>query len=203
MSRIIFSKKSLTSSIEGDIKVNSKATADTYSLTTIDHDKLKNRDLADQHPISAITGLNTIITQLESGVEEATNKATIAESQATIAITKAEEALTNHLYEYLVYFNFNKSGTGAAYYSVYFTLKSTIEYDPQEIDFAILRNMIIANGDHVQCSCQTAGPLDMNIISTSTNAGDDTIMVDCKSGDFYEFYSFSDLEDYSITKLNY
>jgi len=64
MANIIFTKKSLSSSIEGDIKVNSKADAGTYSITTIDHDKLKNRDLPDQHPIDAITGLTDTIQEI-------------------------------------------------------------------------------------------------------------------------------------------
>lgn len=64
MANIIFTKKSLSSSIEGDIKVNSKADAGTYSITTIDHDKLKNRDLPDQHPIEAITGLTDTIQEI-------------------------------------------------------------------------------------------------------------------------------------------
>lgn len=107
------------------------------------------------------------------------------------------------VYEYAVYFEFQKTGTGSGYYSVYFNLKSSTEYDPQDIDFSTLRSLIIANGDHVACTCQSQASLNMNIISTSSNAGDDTILVDSKSADYFEFMSFNELENYSITKLNY
>lgn len=106
--------------------------------------------------------------------------------------------------EFVVYFEFAKTGTGAANYSVYFNLKAKRnKYSGSNLSFSQLRSLIIANGNHVECSCQTQGTLDMNIISTSENAGDPTILVDSKTGDFFEFYSFSDLTNYSITELTY
>lgn len=106
--------------------------------------------------------------------------------------------------EFAVYFEFNKSGTGAGYYSVYFNLKAKrTKYASSNLSFGQLRDLIIANGNHVECTCQSQGTLDMNMISTSTNAGDDTILVDSKSGDFFEFYSYNDLTNYSITELTY
>lgn len=108
------------------------------------------------------------------------------------------------VYEYAVSMEFNKTGTGAGYYTVYFTLRSTTNYyNTQDIDFTALRNMIIANGNNVVCSCHTSSTLNMNSVSTSENAGDPTILIDSRTSDFYEFYSLSELTNYSITKLNY
>lgn len=106
--------------------------------------------------------------------------------------------------EFAVYFEFQKSGTGAGYYSVYFNLKAKRnKYSSSNLSFSQLRDLIIANGNHVECTCQSQASLNMNMISTSENAGDPTILVDSKSADFFEFYSFNDLTNYSITELTY
>lgn len=107
--------------------------------------------------------------------------------------------------EFAVSLNFDKTGTGAGNYTVYFNLKAKrSRYASSNLSFSQLRSLIIANGNHVECSCQSpTGTLDMNIVSTSTNASSDTIVVDSKSADLYEFYSYSDLIDYSITELTY
>lgn len=69
--------------------------------------------------------------------------------------------------------------------------------------FSQLRDLIYANGDKVICSCQTQSSLNFNLVMISENAGDPTILVDSKTADFFEFYSFSDLRSYSITPLQY
>lgn len=133
--------------------------------------------------------------------------------QRTITVTKSTKGwsdantsysmpVVDKVYKYAVYFEFEKTGTGAAYYSIYFTVESTQNYG-SAMTFSQLRDVIHANGDRVICTCQSQGTLDMNLVMQSENAGYPTILVDSKTGDFYEFYSFSDLTNYSITPLEY
>lgn len=41
---------------------------------TLEHDKLENRDLLDQHPISSITGLKSVLNNIETNILESLNK---------------------------------------------------------------------------------------------------------------------------------
>lgn len=135
--------------------------------------------------------------------------------QRTITVVKATKKwsdantglampVTDRVYKYQVYFEFTKTGTGAGIYSVYFKVESTENYG-SAMTFSQLRDIIHANGDRVQCTCQTSysNSLDFNLVMQSTNADYPTILIDSKSADFFEFYSFSDLIDYSITPLQY
>ncbi len=234
MSRIIFSKKSLSSSIEGDIKVNSKATADTYSLTTIDHDKLKNRDLPDQHPVEAISGLKELVDGIEAEVDQAITDVENALSNIEEIAEQAQEAVEQletvkdhideletrivileqavltgstptppSIYEYLVSIGFIETGTGAGNYRVSFNLKSSNNYNPANITFTQLRNMIIANGNNVACRYTGRGTAHPQYVTTSTNAGDDTILVQYTDSNYFEFVGYAELENIEIKKLNY
>lgn len=136
-----------------------------------------------------------------------------AQRQITVVIsTKAwsDSGINNYIpvtdpvNKYQVYLEFTKTGTGAGIYSVYFTVESTHNYG-SSMTFSQLRDVIHANGDRVQCTYQTSysNALNFNLVMQSQNADDPTILIDSTSGDFFEFYSFSDLIDYSITPLQY
>ena len=100
--------------INADFEVQPDATftADIEIETPIkDHDKLNNRDLPDQHPISAITGLETAlnnesqaIAALDNKIEEEISRAEGAESVLVAKIeeektraTTAEDVLQNNI----------------------------------------------------------------------------------------------------------
>ena len=59
-----------------------------------DHTQLSNRDVADQHPIEAITGLAAALTALEDSVSVTTETAIALNSKNTKVITGTPTALT-------------------------------------------------------------------------------------------------------------
>ena len=134
--------------------------------------------------------------------------------QRTITVTKSTKGwsdantsysmpVVDKVYKYQVNLEFAKTGTGAGNYSVYFTVESTTNYG-SAMTFAQLRDVIHANGDRVQCVTQSAaGTLDFVVAMQSVNADLPTILIDSKTLDYFEFYSFSDLTSYSITPLEY
>ena len=73
-----------------------------------DHDKLVNRDAADQHPTSAITGLDNTIEGLNTGVSGNSQKITELKSSVSTlnsqmtSTLSAEDALTNSEIEQLL-----------------------------------------------------------------------------------------------------
>ncbi len=135
-----------------------------------------------------------------------------AQRQITVVISTrawSDSAVNNYIpvinpvYKYAVYLQFEKTGTGAGTYSVYFTVESTTNYG-SAMTFSQLRDVIHSNGDRVMCTYQFsgAGALDFNLVMQSENAGDPTILIDdARVQSYYEFYSFNDLIDYSITPL--
>ena len=135
-------------------------------------------------------------------------------SQRTITVVKAtkrwSDANTSYsmpvvdkVYKYQVNLEFAKTGTGAGNYTVYFTVESTTDYG-SAMTFSQLRDVIHANGDRVQCVTQSAaGTLDFVVAMQSINSDNPTIIIDSKTLNYFEFYSFSDLTSYSITPLQY
>lgn len=103
-------------------------------------------------------------------------------------------------FNYLVALEFQETGTGAGNYSVYFNLSSVNDYDPLNITFAQLRDMIIENGNNVIARYVTAnGTANVQYVTTSTNASDPTILVQYADTNYFEFYAFSELTSITIT----
>lgn len=58
---------------------------------TLDHEKLRNRDFPNQHPISAITGLENVLGQLSDDIIAENTRAVNAEEALSDRITNIEE----------------------------------------------------------------------------------------------------------------
>lgn len=67
------------------------------SAATRDHALLYNRDTANQHPITAITGLNDVLDGLSQGISDEETRAKGVEQELTGSVDSNHQAISNHV----------------------------------------------------------------------------------------------------------
>lgn len=67
------------------------------SAATRDHALLYNRDIANQHPITAITGLNNVLDGLSQGISDEETRAKGVEQELTGSVDSNHQAISNHV----------------------------------------------------------------------------------------------------------